>query len=650
VSFLLQRSDVGEFRRRYRWLVLFVVLVFCGLTLRLVQLQLIEGDVHRTQARRNIVRERYLATTRGVIRDANGRVLAANRPSYTVYVTPTKIDLENTWPKLAKLVGLDESEKARFVAKIGEVRQQALTEQASREKDKRPEQQLLLKYDVDRDVVAWLETQDPSGVEVAPTPVRYYPYGELGAHLVGYMREVDADALSRLEERGYRAGDRIGAIGIERRWESYLRGQRGMRKLLRGLRGNLSRESVEELEAKYLEEPRRIEPVPGRDVSLTVDIELEAAIERAMRGQLAGAIVVVDVRTGRLLAAMSKPSFDPNVVSGGAGVAAAVDSFRRLFADPLKPTLDKTISAAYPPGSTYKPFTALAGLADGLIDPHTEVDCRGGYEYGKRYFRCTGVHRRVNLQEAIVQSCNTYFYDLASKISIDRLAAIGLDYGFGIKTGIGVNPEARGRMPTRAWYTRRYKEAFRGGFTLLSAIGQGAATVTVLQLALAYAALANGGTLYQPQVVRSIETSDGTVVQEFPPRVRRMVAVDAEHLNMVKRGLEGVVTDPDGTAYKERVEGVDMAGKTGTAQVTHVTPRGADPDKVWYFNRDHAWFAGFAPSRAPEIAIVAIVEHGGGGGKVAVPVAMRVVRDWMKLKEKRLTAQTPAAAPTQGNL
>jgi penicillin-binding protein 2 len=650
VNFLLQRSDVGEFRRRYRWLVLFVVLVFAALTVRLLELQIVEGDVHRAQARRNIVRERNLGTTRGVIRDANGRVLAANRPSYTVYVTPTKLDLDATWPKVSKLVGLDENEKAKFLAKINEVRGQSLAEQKSKDRDKRPEQQLLLKYDVDRDVVAWLETQDPAGVEVVPTPVRYYPYGELGAHLLGYMREVDADLLSRLEDKGYRAGDRIGAIGIERRWESYLRGQRGMRKLLRGLRGNLSRESVEELEDKYLEEPRRIEPVPGRDVSLTIDIELEAAIERAMRGQLAGAVAIVDVRTGRLLAALSKPSFDPNIVSGGQGIAAAVDSFRRLLADPLKPTLDKTISAAYPPGSTYKPFTALAGLADGLIDPNTEVDCRGGYEYGKRYFRCTGVHRRVNLQEAITQSCNTYFYDLGSKISIDRLAAIGLDYGFGIKTGIGVNPEARGRMPTRAWYTRRYKEAFRGGFTLLSAIGQGASTVTVLQLALAYAALANGGTLYQPQLVRSIETSDGTVVQEFPPRVRRMVSVDAEHLNMVKRGLEGVVNDKDGTAYKERIEGIDMSGKTGTAQVTHVTPRGADPDKVWYFNRDHAWFAGFSPSKSPEIAIVAIIEHGGGGGKYAVPVAMRVVRDWQKLKEKRLSAQQPTGPAAHGTL
>jgi penicillin-binding protein 2 len=311
--------------------------------------------------------------------------------------------------------------------------------------------------------------------------------------------------------------------------------------------------------------------------------------------------------------------------------------------------LDKTISAVYPPGSTYKPFSALASLGDGLIDPSAKVDCRGGYEYGKRYFRCTGVHRNVDLHEAIVQSCNTYFYALGDRIHIDRLANIGLDFGFGVKTGIGTNPESRGRMPTRAWYARRYKgEGFRGGFTLLAAIGQGATTVTVMQLALAYAALANGGTLYQPQVVRSIETSNGTIVQEFPPRVRRIVSIDPANLKLISEALEGVVTEKEGTANKERIEGVNIAGKTGTAQMTHVTPRGVDPDKVWYFNRDHAWFAGYAPAQAPEIAIVVLVEHGGGGGKNAVPVAMRVVKDWLELKLNRLSAKAAAKKQSAG--
>jgi len=548
--------------------------------------------------------------------------------------------MEKTWPRVIQLMGLDEVEKAELTQKL-------LTARAA--PGSRPSQQTLLKVDVDRDVVAALETHEDElrGIDVVPVPVRYYPNGELGAHMVGYMREIDPETLARLESRGYRAGDQLGAIGVERRWESYLRGQRGWRKVLRGINRRAARA---DLEPKYLEEPRRLEPVPGRDVSLTIDIEMEKSIEKAMRGQLAGAVVVVDVRTGRLVGALSKPSFDANIVSGGSGLKAVRDSFRRLYADPLKPTLDKTISAAYPPGSTYKPFTALAALAEGVITPHTHADCRGGYEYGRRYFRCTGVHRTVDLHEAIVRSCNTYFYQVGENVNIDQLAKIGLDFGFGVKTGIGVNPEARGRMPTRAWYTRRYRGFFRGGYTLLAAIGQGATTVTALQLALAYSALANGGTLYQPQVVRSIETSDGTIVQEFPPRVRRMVSVNPEHLNRIKDGLVGVVREREGTAFHETQPGTDMAGKTGTAQVSHVTPRGVDPGKVWYFNRDHAWFAGYAPAHSPEIAFVVLVEHGGAGGKNAVPIASRIVRDWEKLKEKRATARASArrTPPSKG--
>lgn len=632
MSILVQRSDVGEFRRRYRWMVLVCLALFMTLFGRLVVLQVIQGDVHRGQSRRNIVREIKLATRRGVIRDAEGRVLAANRPSYNVYVVPSQlqIDFDRTWPRVVQLLGAEPAAAAAMKQKIVD---------ASKD-ERRKDQQVLLSVDVDRDVVAMLETHETElkGVEVVPVPVRNYPNGEVAAHLLGYMREVDPEDLTELESRGYRPGDRLGAVGIERRWESYLRGKRGSRKTIRAMRRMAHRE---ELEAKYLDEPRLVSPVPGRDISLTIDVELQRAIDRAMRGQLAGAVVVIDVRTGRLLAATSKPSYDPSVLSGGSGIEATREAFRRLYSDPLKPMLDKTISAAYPPGSTFKPFTALAALEEGVIDTATEVDCRGGYEYGKRFFRCTGVHRRVRLHDAIVQSCNSYFYAIGAheRMQIDRLAKVGLAFGMGNKTGIGTNPEARGRMPTRSWYVRRYKGAFRGGFTLLSAIGQGAATVTVLQLGLAYATLANGGTLYQPQVVRSIETSDGTVVQEFPPRVKRVVQIDPGHLAMIRSGLRGVVAERDGTAHAETVIGADMAGKTGTAQVTHVTPRGVDPGKVWYFNRDHAWFAGYAPANSPEIAIVVLVEHGGGGGKNAVPIASRVVRDWLKMREQQRGAK-----------
>ncbi|MDX2053913.1 MAG: penicillin-binding protein 2 [Polyangiaceae bacterium] len=626
MNFPVQRSDVGEFRRRFRWMVVAILVGFTAVFVRLVQLQIFQGDQHRATARENIVFQNTLATTRGVIRDTTGKVLAANRPSYNVYGVPAKIDLEKVWPRAVQYMRLGEKEAAALRDRIVSIRSKS---------SRLATQQILLVADVDRDVLGVLATNADElvGIEAVPSPVRYYPYGSLGAHTIGHMREIDGEMLTRLLSRGYKAGDRLGATGVERRWESYLKGQRGWKKALKGV---AKEKNLDELEARYLEEPRSLEPVPGRDISLTVDIELVKAMEQAMRGQLAGAVVVVDVRTGRILGALSKPGFDPNVLSGGVGKDQLRDAFRRLYSDPLNPMLDKTISATYPPGSTYKPFSALAALQDGTIRPADQADCHGGLEYGRRYFRCTGVHRRVNLHQAIVQSCNTYFYQLGAGINIDRLAQIGMDFGFGVRTGIGVNPEARGRMPTRSWYTHHYKGQFLGGWTLLAAIGQGATTVTVLQLALSYAALANGGTLYQPQLVRSIETSDGTVVQEFPPRVRRVVELDQSDLKIVKDGMSGVIMENEGTGYKYRIDGIDMAGKTGTAQVDRVTGRGVDPKKVWYFNRDHAWFAGYAPAQSPEIAIVVLVEHGGGGGKNAVPVAMRVVQTWNELKQKRL--------------
>lgn len=631
---LVQRSDVGEFRRRFRWLVLFVFCSFLTFIGRLFYLQVMQGDVHDAEARRNIIGESRLATTRGVIRDAHGKVLAANRPSYNVHVVPERLDMEETWPRVVELMGLDETTAEEMAAEIKEIKGKG---------GNRAVQQTLLQVDINRDVVAALEThrRDMEGVRVVPAPVRSYPHGSLGAHMIGYMREVDADTLAANPEAGYRAGDRLGAVGVERRWESYLRGQRGFR---RYIRKKTKRERVEDLEERYLGDERMQEPSPGRDISLTLDIELVRSAEKAMRGHLAGALVVVDVRTGRILAALSKPGFDPNVVSGADGKDAIRDAFRRYYADPLKPTLDRTISAAYPPGSTYKPFTALAALESKMISPSLQTDCRGGLEYGKRYFRCTGVHKHVNLHEAIVQSCNTYFYELATRINIDDLARVGSQFGFGAKTGIGINPEARGRMPTRAWYTRRYRGAFRGGFTLLAAIGQGASTVNVLQLALAYGALANGGTLYRPQVVRSIETSDGTVVQDFSPRVKRLVELEPQRLDMLGRALVGVVTEREGTAHAGLIEGVDLAGKTGTAQVSQVAARSLEQDQIEYFNRDHAWFAGYAPTQSPEIAVVVLVEHGGGGGKNAVPVAMQVVRDWQNLKSERLKRKTEGVA------
>jgi penicillin-binding protein 2 len=503
----------------------------------------------------------------------------------------------------------------------------------------------LLKEDLARQVVATLKTHQRELVgsvernekkitmpaaEVVPINVRYYPEEHIGAHVLGYMREADSEMMVKLRKKGYIEGDRIGASGVERSWESYLRGTRGWEKVIVDARGvkRPAREGI-------IDDPPRADPIPGRDLRLTLDAELQKAMYKSMRGELAGGAALVDVRSGRILGLVSKPSFDPNELSGGSGKKVIRDAFRHLFSDPLKPALDKTVSGAYPPGSTFKPFTALAALEKGLIDPKLSTTCRGFLRFGRRIFRCTQAHGSTDLHKAIAESCNVYFYTLVSQygVTMDMIAEMGMRYGFGKKTGLGINAETSGRMPTRAWMTLRNRGQFRLGFTVNAAIGQGATTTSVLQLALAYAALANGGTLYQPQLVRAVETADGAVVQEFSPRVRRRIKQEQSHRQIIDRALWGGVNETGGTAHKARLAGVDVAGKTGSAQVSHKSIGAEDTESIWYFNRDHAWFAGYAPSSTPEVAVVVLIEHGGSGGKHAAPIAFEIIHAYQQLRD-----------------
>jgi penicillin-binding protein 2 len=385
----------------------------------------------------------------------------------------------------------------------------------------------------------------------------------------------------------------------------------------------------------------REDPVPGRDLTLSLDMELLRTIERAFRGHPSGSAVVVDVRNGRVRALYSKPSYDLNEMSGRLTAARSVE----LDENPFRPRIDKTMYESYFPGSTFKPVTALAALQDGVFDPATRVNCPGYYEIGNDRKRCTSAHGEVDMRRAIVQSCNVYFWTVAQEVGLERLNRFSRDFGFGERTGIGINSEATGFIPSREWYAERFGR-FRVGYTLDAAIGQGNTRTTLLQLAMSYAAVANGGTLYVPQIVESVSDPDGRPIEEFEPRIRRRIGVDREHLTYVIDGLYGVVNDPSGTGYDARVEGgVPVAGKTGTAQVSRRAPRpGEDARRVWYFNRDHAWFAGFAPAGDPEVAIVVLVEHGGGGGRYAAPIATQILQEY--LGGERTTTASTGADPT----
>jgi penicillin-binding protein 2 len=295
--------------------------------------------------------------------------------------------------------------------------------------------------------------------------------------------------------------------------------------------------------------------------------------------------------------------------------------------------IDKTMYETYFPGSTFKVVTALAALEDAVVDPMQRVECMGSLKIGRQKFRCSKRHEWVDLYDSVVQSCNVYFWELAEVVGLERINRYAQALGFAEQTDIGVNSEAKGFLATREWYKEHYG-AFRIGYTLNTAIGQGNTRVTVLQLAMAYAAIANGGTLYAPQVVQNIKAPDGSLSETFEPRIKREVGISPRHLDLMRRALIDVVQEESGTAYRSRNEdGVRVAGKTGTAQVVGRKGRSEESSSAWYLDRSHGWFAGFAPAEDPQVAFAVLVEHGGSGGSSAAPIATSVMQQYLSEPE-----------------
>lgn len=610
-----QDAELPEIRQRTRLLAVFVLVTFVGLAARLFYLQIVEGDAYYKITADSIVRTNVLSAVRGEIRDRKGRTLATTRPSYDVYVTPAQLTPES-YARLRATLG-PEAEKLPSW--------ETLRAEGTNDKDK----SLLVAEDIPREAMATLETSlDRPGIKIISVPRRHYPFGALAAHAMGYMNEVSADELRARKDEGYRARDIVGRTGLERQWEPYLRGQKGFEKVVvdrRGLRRSDLR--VEDMTVG----PAKQEPVPGNNVIVTLDAEVQKITERALRNTRASAAVVLDIETGRLLAMASRPTFDPNVMSG----RLSPDAEARILSDRGRPFRDKVLSEAYNPGSTFKAVSALAALEEKLITPEDRIKCSGYVQVGRRRFKCQKAHGVVALHAAVVQSCNVYFYELGARPGImNRLAKFAAELGLGAPAGLGLNGENPGFIPTEEWHrTRAAKnpnEGFVVGHALNTVIGEGATRATVLQMALLYAAIANGGKLWLPQIVERIESAAGHTIEEFPPRVRRDVAVSADSLTTLRRGLFGVVNEPKGTAYRARSLKVEVAGKTGTAQVFHATRKKSDDPALPYEQLDHAWFAGFAPAAKPRVAFAVIIEHGGHGGDVAAPVAMEIVENYFE--------------------
>lgn len=583
------------------------MLVLTALGARFAYLQLIRHEQYVTQSEANRIRSRPIVPARGLIYDRAGRLLADNVPAYRLEVVPEQVpDLEATVRELTALLGLDEEELQRFEAdRLAKRRFQSV-----------PLKLRLSESEVARFAVR--RHQFP-GVDVVPYLTRRYPYGDLLAHVIGYVGRIDVNDQQTLDPARYRGATHIGKSGIERYYESRLHGQVGI-------------ERVEiNAEGRTLRVLERHPAESGEHLYLSVDLDLQQAVVAAFAGQ-SGAAVALDPRTGEVLALVSLPSYDPNPFVNGIARAAYAD----LLASPGRPLFNRVLLGGYEPGSTLKPFIGLAGLELGARRPRDTVFSSGafrlpGQEREYRDWR-RGGHGTVDLRESLAQSVNTYYYQLALDLGIERLTSYMAQFGFGAPTGIDLVGEASGILPTPAWKRAARNQPWYPGETVIAGIGQGFWVTTPLQLANGMAILASGGQRNAPHLLRAVQQGfDADMVEVGPTERAPPLLLRPENLRAVTEGMEAVMHSPTGTARAMAADAqYRIAGKTGTAQrVGRTGDTAVDQSRLTANQRNLALFVAFAPAQSPTIALVVVVEAGGSGTRAAAPIARQILDAWV---------------------
>jgi penicillin-binding protein 2 len=605
-----ESAEPGSFQKQYLLICAVVVLIMMVYMVRLWHLQVILGDSYRFQSENNRIRVEEIAAPRGIIFDRNGVPIVENRPAYhLVIIREDIVDLDATIKELARLCERNPDEFFSIV-------------EANKTSPKFVP--LRLASDLDRDCLARIEAQRIRlpGVVIQLEPKREYKWNGTAAHLVGYLSEITEAELRSEKYQGYYPGEDIGKVGVESAFEKYLHGSRGGRQLEVDAAGRRVRLLEEEL------------PISGRNLWLTLDMDLQKTAESLLEGKT-GAIVAVDPTDGAVLAFACSPSFDQEKFVRG----LTKDEWVALSKDPSHPLLNRGSGAAYPPGSTYKPFVALAGLKEGVITATSTLNCPGFLQFADRSYRCwkDSGHGSIPVERALIESCDVFFYQVGLKLGVDRLAQYVTMFGLGERTGIGLQGEHPGLVPTSWWKKQATGVPWQKGETISISIGQGFDLVTPLQMALGYAAIANGGTLWQPYVVKRIEGGSADEIDEINPRLKRKIPIEQRWFDIVRKGLAGVVEDPRGTGHLIRDPSVPIAGKTGTAQVVHVA-QGVNRKLLERLtkskDRDHAWFVGYAPASDARICVAAIVEHGGHGASVSAPLVQKVILAYLKNKDK----------------
>jgi penicillin-binding protein 2 len=601
---------------------------------RLYYLQIAKGGYYRLFSNENTLKEIKIPATRGIIYDRNKFPLVSNRPSYDLTITPQYInDFSQTKEVLTYFADIDEA---------------YLDKRWAETKKLPPFFPVVVARDIPYDTVARIKSYqalghnpgdrfDLSGIEVESKPLRRYNQADLLSNTIGYIREVSAKELTRLQEEQpgrYRMGDTVGASGLEKEWDPFVKGRDGfVQKVVDAVGREITSDDVTE----FL---RQEKAVHGNNMFLTIDSRLQKMAEERFRHQKGG-LVVLDINTGAIIAFVSRPQFNPSDLVSN----VSADIWNNLTQNPDKPLLNRAYQAAYPPGSTYKIVTALAGLAEGVVDIEEKIHCPGYYRFGKGIFRCWkhSGHGAMNLHDAIVRSCDVFFYTLGIRLGVDRLAKYAHHFGLGQKTGLRLSGEQQGLIPTEAWKLEARGKPWQQGETVSVAIGQGYNLVTPLQNAVMVAAVANGGQAVQPYFIESFEDARGGTFLPPPlkPKQNSPVNISPDHINFVRNALVDVVNSPWGTAQGSRLPHVLYGGKTGTSQV--ISAQGKIKARMRGVTRnleDHAWFVAFAESEQPKIAISVLVEHGGHGGAAAAPIARDVIAEYYRLAELDKSKET----------
>lgn len=593
-----------------RALVAFAVVILLSIMLvaRMIYLQVFQHDTYVTQSDQNRVSVEPIAPTRGLIFDRNGNLLADNQPTYSVSILKERApDIDEIIEKISRIIPIDEADPERFHKRLSQRR--------------RPFTPVALRYRLSEEEIARIAVHQHElpGVEIEASLVRNYPFADLLAHTIGYVGRINEQELQSVDANNYSATEHIGKTAIERYYEDALHGIVGYQTIETDARGKITR---------VLE---RSDPTPGHNLHLYLDLDTQRAAVEAL-GDRRGAVVAIDPETGGVLAFASTPAFDPNLFVTGIDYK----TFNELNTSKYRPLFNRAIQGQYPPGSTIKPIVGLGGVDRDFTTWEYSIYDPGWYKLqnDSRFYRDWKRygHGMVDLEKAIISSCDTYFYELAFNMGVDEIHDVMKPFGFGHKTGLDIVSERPGLLPSRFWKKATRNQPWFPGETLITGIGQGYMLATPLQLAAATATLANHGKIVHPKMVRYIDKGGLKVPINLDEKQDAITLNNPENWDKVIEAMRKVIHHPTGTAHllAKGIQGYEIAGKSGTAQVLGI-PQGEeyDEDKISKWHRDHALFVGFAPIQNPKIAVAAIVENGGGGGSTAGPVVKAVINTYL---------------------